>query len=47
MSKKASNPPPPRSTPAPIGINGGRNVNPSPPNYVKPTPPPPPPKPKK
>lgn len=47
MSKKASNPPPPRSAPVRRGINEGANVNPPPPSCVKPKPPPAPPKPRK
>ena len=53
MSKKGSNPPPPRP-PAngEVGIgneslNEGLNVNPQPPTNVRPSPPPPPPPPKK
>ena len=48
MSKKGSNPAPPRP-PAVSNhsFNDGVNVNPAPPTNVRPAPPPPPPPPKK
>ena len=44
MSKKESNPQPPRPQIIQNGVNRGANVNPPPPTNAKPSPPPPPPK---
>lgn len=47
MSKKASNPPPPRPERVPGKIQEGTQIEPKPPTNLRPPPPPPPPPPKK